>query len=80
MLLRAHIRENHGGQKKHGRRSGSQFAEQITGTGGSENRSAATTEDYSHALFAGLQQDENDKGDTGNDMYGYHQGVQKNTS
>jgi hypothetical protein len=27
-----------------------------------------------------LQQDEDDKGDTGNDMYGDHQGVQENTS
>jgi hypothetical protein len=80
VLLRADVRKNHGGQKKHGRRSGSQLAEQIAGTGGSENGAAATAEDYPHALLAGLQQDENDKGDTGNDMYGYHQGVQKNTS
>lgn len=80
MLLRADVGKNHGGKKKHGRRSGGQLAEQTTRTGGSENGASATTEDYTHALLAGLQQDENDKGDTGNDMYGYHQGVQENTS
>jgi hypothetical protein len=80
VLLRADVRENDGGEEKHGRRSGSQLAEQIAGAGGTENGTSATTEDYPHALFAGLQQYEDDKGDTGNYMYGNHQGVQKNTS
>lgn len=80
MLLRADIRENHGGKEKNRRRSGGQFAEQAARAGGTEDGSAATAEDYPHPFLAGLQQDENDKGDTGNDMYGDHQGVQENTS
>ena len=80
MLLGADVGEDHGGEEKHGRSARGQLAEQVARARGAEHRTSATAENDAHAFLAGLQQDQDDEGDTGNDVNGDHQCVQGNTS